>query len=236
MLWRSMNSLMSILTSASSVPNMNSASAFASSVLPTPVGPRKRKLPIGRFGSFSPARARRTARLSVEIACSCPTTRALSVSSIFRSRAVSASAKRITGMPVHIETTAATSSSVTTGRVSSRDSGAEGAAIASGASTATTGAAAGAVDPGAGGRFRLRRQARSSSSMRLLSPSPWLRSERARSKAPAASASRWSRSTASASRRAERKSAGGDECRNITRLEASSITSIALSGSCRSLM
>ena len=191
MLWRSMNSLMSILTSASSVPNMNSASAFASSVLPTPVGPRKRKLPIGRFGSFKPARARRTARLSVEIACSCPTTRALSVSSIFRSRAVSASAKRITGMPVHIETTAATSSSVTTGRVSSRDSGAEGAAIASGASAAAiTGAAAGAVDPGAGGRFRLRRHARSSSSIRLLSPSPWLRSERARSKAPAASASR----------------------------------------------
>ena len=56
-----MNSLMSILISASSLPNMNSASALASSVLPTPVGPRKMNEPIGRFGSLSPARARRTA-------------------------------------------------------------------------------------------------------------------------------------------------------------------------------
>ena len=35
--------------------------ARASSVLPTPVGPRKRKLPIGLAGSCRPARARRTA-------------------------------------------------------------------------------------------------------------------------------------------------------------------------------
>ena len=40
---------------------MNSASARASSVLPTPVGPRNRKLPIGRSGSESPARERRSA-------------------------------------------------------------------------------------------------------------------------------------------------------------------------------
>ena len=33
------------------------------SVLPTPVGPAKMKLPIGRLGSFSPARLRRTAWL-----------------------------------------------------------------------------------------------------------------------------------------------------------------------------
>ena len=56
-----MNSLMSILMSASSLPNMNSASALASSVLPTPVGPRKMNEPIGRLGSLRPARARRTA-------------------------------------------------------------------------------------------------------------------------------------------------------------------------------
>src|ERR671926_123405 len=55
---RSMNSDMSILTIASSLPNMNSASARTSSVLPTPVGPRKVKEPIGRRGSFRPARAR----------------------------------------------------------------------------------------------------------------------------------------------------------------------------------
>ena len=36
-------------------------SALANSVLPTPVGPKKMNEPIGRFGSFNPARARRTA-------------------------------------------------------------------------------------------------------------------------------------------------------------------------------
>ena len=41
--------------------NMNSASARASSVLPTPVGPRNRNVPIGRSGSCRPARERRSA-------------------------------------------------------------------------------------------------------------------------------------------------------------------------------
>ena len=57
-----MYSDMSIRTIASCESNMNSASARASSVLPTPVGPRNRKLPIGRFGSCRPARERRSAR------------------------------------------------------------------------------------------------------------------------------------------------------------------------------
>ena len=52
---------MSIRTIACSSSNRNSASARASSVLPTPVGPRNRKLPSGRFGSCRPARARRIA-------------------------------------------------------------------------------------------------------------------------------------------------------------------------------
>ncbi len=52
---------MSMRTIACSSSNRNSASARASSVLPTPVGPRNRKLPSGRFGSCSPARARRIA-------------------------------------------------------------------------------------------------------------------------------------------------------------------------------
>ena len=43
---------------ACSSSNRNSASARASSVLPTPVGPRKMKQPIGRLGSLSPPRAR----------------------------------------------------------------------------------------------------------------------------------------------------------------------------------
>ena len=42
---------------------MNSASARASSVLPTPVGPRKTNEPIGRFGSCRPgARAAQRVR------------------------------------------------------------------------------------------------------------------------------------------------------------------------------
>lgn len=46
---------------AFSSSNRHSASAFASSVLPTPVGPRNKKLPIGCSGSASPARLRRIA-------------------------------------------------------------------------------------------------------------------------------------------------------------------------------
>src|ERR1051325_8187747 len=49
---------MSIRIIADSSSNRNSASARASSVLPTPVGPRNRKLPIGRFRSFTPAAPR----------------------------------------------------------------------------------------------------------------------------------------------------------------------------------
>src|SRR5947208_15325762 len=53
----SMYSLMSRRTIAFSSSNRNSASAFARSVLPTPVGPRNRNEPSGRFGSCMPARA-----------------------------------------------------------------------------------------------------------------------------------------------------------------------------------
>src|SRR5215211_2617163 len=55
----SMYSDMSIRTIASSSPKRNSASVRASSVLPTPDGPRKMNEPVGRFGSLSPARERR---------------------------------------------------------------------------------------------------------------------------------------------------------------------------------
>ena len=57
----SMYSLMSMRTIAWSESNRNSASAFAVSVLPTPVGPRKTNEPMGRLGSCRPERARRTA-------------------------------------------------------------------------------------------------------------------------------------------------------------------------------
>ena len=59
--------------------------------------------PMGRLGSFSPARARRTARAIVSIASSWPMTRLCSASSIWSSRSDSSWAMRVTGMPVHID-------------------------------------------------------------------------------------------------------------------------------------
>ena len=59
-------------TIASWVSKRNSASARASSVLPTPVGPRKRNEPIGRLGSARPARERRIAPATASIASSWP--------------------------------------------------------------------------------------------------------------------------------------------------------------------
>ena len=56
--------------SAWSLPNRKFASARASSVLPTPVGPRKIKLPVGRCGFLRPARDRRIAREIAEMAVS----------------------------------------------------------------------------------------------------------------------------------------------------------------------
>ena len=94
---------------------MNSASALASSVLPTPVGPRKMNEPMGRLGSLRPARARRTARETVSIASSWPMTRWWRTSSILSRRSDSSWAMRVTGIPVHIATTWAISSSSTLG-------------------------------------------------------------------------------------------------------------------------
>ena len=55
----SMYSDMSMRIIACSSSNRNAASALHNSVLPTPVGPRNRNRPSGRFGSWRPARARR---------------------------------------------------------------------------------------------------------------------------------------------------------------------------------
>ena len=54
----SMYSDMSMRTIASSVLNRNVASVFASSVFPTPVGPRNMNDAMGRLGSDKPARER----------------------------------------------------------------------------------------------------------------------------------------------------------------------------------
>src|SRR3954449_3772881 len=70
-----MYSDMSIRTMASSSPNRNSASVRASSVLPTPEGPRKMNEPVGRLGSLSPARERRIAFATASIAGCWPMTR-----------------------------------------------------------------------------------------------------------------------------------------------------------------
>ena len=47
--------------SESSLSNRKYANALVNSVLPTPVGPKNRKEPIGWFGSASPALERRIA-------------------------------------------------------------------------------------------------------------------------------------------------------------------------------
>src|SRR5258708_3252097 len=66
----SINSDMSNRTSDFSEPKRNSASRRATSVFPTPVGPRKKKQPTGREGDFNPARLRRMARANAVIALS----------------------------------------------------------------------------------------------------------------------------------------------------------------------
>ena len=57
----SIYSLISILIICFSESKSDEASDFANSVLPTPVGPKNKKLPIGLFGSLIPARALTTA-------------------------------------------------------------------------------------------------------------------------------------------------------------------------------
>ena len=108
-----MYSDMSMRTIACSSSNRNSASARAVSVFPTPVGPRKMKEPIGRLGSWRPARERRTAFATASTASRCPITRRASSSSSFVRRARSLSIIRVTGMPVHRDTISAMSSAVT---------------------------------------------------------------------------------------------------------------------------
>ena len=70
-----MYSDISIRIIAFSSPNRLDANDLANSVLPTPVGPKNKKDPIGRFGSFKPALARRTAFDTATTASSCPMTR-----------------------------------------------------------------------------------------------------------------------------------------------------------------
>src|ERR1700692_2675006 len=99
-----MYSDMSMRISERSSSNKNSARARASSVLPTPVGPRKMNEPMGRLGSLRPARERRRALATRSKAGSWPTTRWRRRSSMVTSFFTSPSSIFETGMPVHLET------------------------------------------------------------------------------------------------------------------------------------
>ena len=70
-----MYSDMSMRSTARSSSKSSAASVRASSVLPTPVGPRNRNEPIGRSGSPRPERERRMALETASTASSWPTTR-----------------------------------------------------------------------------------------------------------------------------------------------------------------
>ena len=100
---------MSIRTIARSSSNRNSASDLASSVLPTPVGPRNRNDPVGRFGSEMPARLRRTASDTARTAVFWPISRSPIRASMLSSFSVSPCSSRPVGMPVQLATTSATS-------------------------------------------------------------------------------------------------------------------------------
>src|SRR6266511_2770452 len=91
---------MSIRTTARSSSNRKSARDRASSVLPTPVGPRNTNEPMGRFGSESPARARRMAFATAATASSWSTIRSWMASSMRTSFWISPSISRDTGIPV----------------------------------------------------------------------------------------------------------------------------------------
>ena len=106
---------------ARSSSKRSAASVRASSVLPTPVGPRKMKLAIGRFGSLSPARARSTASATAETASPWPTTRSCSRPPRASSFSFSLWTSLDTGMWVQRLMIAAMSSS-STSSLSSRDS------------------------------------------------------------------------------------------------------------------
>ena len=100
---------MSIRTMAWASSNRNSASDLASSVLPTPVGPRKRNDPVGRLGSEMPARDRRTASDTARTACFWPISRSPRWASMLSSFSVSPCSSRPVGMPVQLATTSAMS-------------------------------------------------------------------------------------------------------------------------------
>ena len=114
-----------------SVSKRASDRALASSVFPTPVGPRKMKEPIGLFSSLRPALALRIASETALTPASCPITLLCSISGSFRSFSLSLSTSLLTGMPVQPEMTSAISSSVTSSLSSRSPSPAEACSFSS---------------------------------------------------------------------------------------------------------
>ena len=108
-----MYSLISIRTILFSSSNRLCANAFASSVFPTPVGPRKRNDPIGLLGSLIPALERMIASVTSSTPSSWPMTLLWSSSARWSVLFLSLSFNFATGIPVHLETILAISSSVT---------------------------------------------------------------------------------------------------------------------------
>lgn len=100
----------SILTNAFLSKKRNAANALASSVFPTPVGPRKMNDQVGFFGSLSPILARLIALLTAAIASSCPITLEARYASRFASFSDSSSLIFANGIPVILEITCAISS------------------------------------------------------------------------------------------------------------------------------
>ena len=96
----------------SSLSNKSLARVFASSVLPTPVGPKNKNEPIGRFGSFNPTLPLRIAFATASTASFCPITLSCKDFSKFFSFSFSSCVNFLTGIFVQLEITSAISSSV----------------------------------------------------------------------------------------------------------------------------
>ena len=84
-----------------------------SSVFPTPVGPKNKKLAIGLLGSFNPVLDLFIEFATAQIALLWPIIFSLRVDSNFKSLSFSDWVKLFTGIEVHFETTSAISSKVT---------------------------------------------------------------------------------------------------------------------------
>mmetsp|Transcript_5440 Transcript_5440/g.13105 ORF Transcript_5440/g.13105 Transcript_5440/m.13105 type:complete len:285 (+) Transcript_5440:1105-1959(+) len=104
---------MSRRTMALGESNRNSASVLHSSVLPTPVGPARRKLPSGRSCEWRPARASRIVLATARMASSWPTTLWRSSDSIDSNFSRSPRARELSGMPVDLAMTPRMSASET---------------------------------------------------------------------------------------------------------------------------